>query len=75
MEATKQATESKFDWLTDELLKPKEVAVILGCSVSKVRRLYGEGKLLAFKIGRKIVRIPKSEATRYLKAERPLMAS
>jgi excisionase family DNA binding protein len=75
MEATREATGYRFDWLTDELLKPKEVAVILGCSVPKVRGLYGEGKLLAFKFGRHLVRIPKSEATRFLNAKKPLMAN
>ena len=69
MEATKQAREYTFDWVNDELLTPQKVADMLGCSVPKVRGLYGEGKLIAFKIGRKIVRIPKSEAMRVLEAQ------
>jgi len=70
-----EATEYTFDWLTDELLKPQQVADMLGCSVPKVRGLYGEGKLFAFRISRKIVRIPKSEAIRFLNAKKPLMAN
>lgn len=69
-----QATEYRFNPL-DELLTPQETADTLGCSVSKVRKLYGAQKLIALWISRRIVRIPKSDAIRFLKAEKSLMAN
>ncbi len=48
----------------------KEVVKVLGVNYHTVRRAVANGSLKSFRLGEKIVRIPKSELKKYVKGER-----
>ncbi|HEV2225105.1 MAG TPA: helix-turn-helix domain-containing protein [Candidatus Acidoferrales bacterium] len=55
--------------MTSQLLSPKHAAALLDVHVKTVRRRIRTGELAAIRLGR-LVRIPRSEITKFTKADR-----
>ncbi|MEN6548921.1 MAG: excisionase family DNA-binding protein [Armatimonadia bacterium] len=50
--------------MADKPYCPKTLAERWGCSAEKIRRMYRDGELAGFELG-KLIRIPASEVARY----------
>ena len=50
--------------MTDKPYSPQTLADRWGCSAEKIRRMYRDGELAGFELG-KLIRIPAAEVARY----------